>query len=77
MKDFLSIVVNKTLKLFPSLSEKDLKPYLLHSRATSAYDAVTLLTRSIDMAFDQDGEICDDATVVQVALEKVFLVICF
>ena len=75
MKDFQSIVVNKALKLFPSLSEKDLKPYFLHSRATSAYDAVTLLTRSIDMAFDQDGKICDDTTVVQVALEKVFLVI--
>ena len=76
MKDFQSILVNKVLKLFPSLTEKDVKPYLLHSRATSAYDAVTLLTRSIDMAFGQDGKICDDATAVQVALEKVFLVIC-
>lgn len=76
MKDFQSIILNKALKLMPSLTEKDLKPYLLHSRATSAYDAVTLLTRSINVAFNQDGEICDDTTVVKGALEKVFLVIC-
>ena len=75
LADFRSSLVKKALNLFPSLTEKDLKPYLLHSKATSAYDAVTLLAKSIDIAFDPGGEICDDTAMVQVALEKVFLVI--
>ena len=64
----------KTLDLFPSLTEEDLKPYLLHSRATNAYDAVTLLARSVGVAFEQGGDNWTDINVIQVAFEKVFMV---
>ena len=64
----------KALDLFPSLTEEDLKPYLLHSRATNAYDAVTLLAQSVGVAFDQGGNNCTDSSLVQVALEKIFMV---
>ena len=57
-----------------SLTEEDLKPYLLRSRATNAYDAVTLLARSVGVAFDQGGDRCTDTRVVQLALEKGFMV---
>ena len=63
-------------KLFevPSLTEEDLKPYLLRSRATSAYDAVTLLARSVGVAFDLGGDNCTDYRVIQTVLEKEFMV---
>ena len=63
-------------KLFevPSLTEEDLKPYLLRSRATSAYDAVTLLARSVGVAFDLGGDNCTDYRVIQAVLEKEFMV---
>ena len=64
----------KALDLFPSLTEEDLKPYLLRSRATNAYDAVTLLARSVGVAFDQGGNNCTDSNLVQVVLEKIFMV---
>ena len=59
----------KALYLFPSLTEEDLKPYLLRSRATNAYDAVTLLARSVGVAFDHGGDSCTDTSMVQVLLE--------
>ena len=74
MDDFHGKLVSKALEIFPSLTEEDLKPYLLHSRATNAYDAVTLLARSVDVAFDQGGDSCTNTSLVQVALEKVFMV---
>ena len=75
LDDFHSKLVNKALELFPPLTEEDLKPYLLRSRATNAYDAVTLLARSVDVAFDQAyGDSYTDTSLVQVALEKVFMV---
>ena len=58
----------------PSLTEEDLKPYLLRSKATSAYDAMTLLAWSVGVAFDQGGDNCTDSSVVQAALEKEFMV---
>lgn len=61
-------------ELYPSLTEDDLKPYLLHSRATSAYDAVTLLARSVGAAFEHGGDSCTDTNVIQVAMDKAFLV---
>ena len=74
LDDFHSALVNKTLDLFPSLTEEDLKPYILHSKAQNAYDAVTLLAKSVDVVFDQGGDSCRDANMIRVALEKIFLV---
>ena len=59
---------------FPSLTEEDLKPYLLRSRATSAYDAVTLLAQSVGVAFDLGRDSCTDTNVVQVVLDYEYLV---
>ena len=63
-------------KLFevPFLTEEDLKPYLLRSRATSAYDAVTLLAQSVGMAIDKGGDNCTDSSVIQEELEKDLMV---
>ena len=67
--------MSKTLDLFSSLTEKDIKPYLLRSRATNAYDAVTLLARSVGVAFDQaGGGKCNNISVIQTAFERVFMV---
>jgi hypothetical protein len=64
--------MSKALDLFPSLTEEDLKPYLLRSRATNAYDAVTLLARSVGVAFNQhrDEGSCPGIEQVQTALER-------
>ena len=70
MSDFHAKVIAEALKLFPSLTEEDLKPYLLHSRATNAYDAVTLLAKSVGVAFNQGEGLCPDTRKVQAALEK-------
>ena len=75
MTSFHNQLLSKTLDLFPFLTEEDLKPYLLHSRATNAYDAVTLLARSVGVAFDQArGEDRIDTSQIQLALEKAFMV---
>ena len=76
MADFNRMLADKMRDLFDvsSLTEEDLKPYLLRSRATSAYDAVTLLAWSVGVAFDQGGDRCTDTCVVQLALEKGFMV---
>ena len=74
LNEFHSQLVSKALDLFPSLTEEDLKPYLLRSRATNAYDAVTLLARSVGVAFEQSQESCTDTNLVQVALEKLIMV---
>ena len=58
----------------PSLTEEDLKPYLLRSRATSAYDAVTLLAWSVGVAFDQGEDNCTETSVIRTALEGEFMV---
>ena len=73
--DFHHQLIAKSLDLFPSLTEEDLKPYLLRSRATNAYDAVTLLAKSVGVALRQDGDSCDiDFGVLQAAMENVFMV---
>ena len=69
--------MKKTLDLFPSLTKEDLKPYLLRSRATNAHDAVTLLAKSVDVAFDQGGDACTNTSIAQVAMEKIFMVCCY
>ena len=74
MDNFHGLLRNKTIDLFPSLTEEDLKPYLLSSKATSAYDAVTLLAKSVDVAFKQGGDRCTNTSIVQVELERVFMV---
>ena len=76
MREFHSKLVAKTLDLFPSLTEEDLRPYLLRSRATNAYDAVTLLARSVGVAFGQGGDRCTAVSVIQTAFENVFMVSC-
>ena len=74
LTDFHSQLVSKALDLFPSLTEEDLKPYLLRSRATSAYDAVTLLAQSVGVAFEESEGNCIDANLVQVVLERMVMV---
>ena len=74
LEDFHSQLLSKAADLFPSLTEEDLKPYLLRSRATNAYDAVTLLAKSVDVAFKQGGDSCTNISIIQVSLDKVFLV---
>ena len=74
VQDFYSKLLSKTTELHPSLAEEDLKPYLLHSRAASAYDAVTLLAQSVGVAFDLGGDSCIDTSVIQVLLDQGFLV---
>ena len=75
MREFHSQLTSKAVDLFPSLTEDDLKPYLLRSRATNAYDGVTLLARSAGLAFDQGGGSCTSMRHLQkVALEEIFMV---
>ena len=76
MQNFYRKLLKKTTDLFrnPSLTEEDLKPYLLRSRATSAYDAVTLLARSVGVAFNQSGDSCTDTNLVQAVLDYEYLV---
>ena len=74
LDDFHNMLLTKARDLFPSLSEVDLKPYLLRSRATSAYDAVTLLARSVGVAFDQGGDSCTDTSLVRVAFQNISMV---
>ena len=76
LDEFHGKLIDKTIELFPSLTVEHLKPYLLRSRATNAYDAVTLLAKSVDVAINQSGDIdvCLDTRLIQVALEKVFMV---
>ena len=74
MGEFHSQLLSKAVKLFPLLTEEDLKPYLLRSRATSAYDAVTLLARNVGVAFRQGGKTCTDIYFQQVVLEEIFMV---
>ena len=76
LNEFHSQLVSTALDLFPSLTEEDLKPYLLRSRATNAYDAVTLLARSVGVAFEQSQDSCTDTNLVQVALERLIMVSC-
>ena len=72
LDEFHSQLLSKAVDLFPSLTEEDLKPYLLRSRATSAYDAVTLLAQSVGVAFrqNQDEEGCPTTEQVQAVLER-------
>ena len=74
VEDFYRKLLIKTTEIHPSLTEEDLKPYLLRSRATSAYDAVTLLARSVGVAFDLDGDNCTDTSVIQAVLDQAFMV---
>ena len=76
MNTFHSQLVSKALDLFPSLTEEDLKPYLLRSRATSAYDAVTLLARSIRVASERSDHEGNQNYLIdtQVALERIVMV---
>jgi hypothetical protein len=64
----------KELFEVPSLNEEDLKPYLLRSRATNAYDAVTLLARSVGVVFDLGGDNCTNTSEIQASLEKEVMV---
>ena len=72
LNEFHSQLVSKALALFPSLTEEDLQPYLLRSRASNAYDAVTLLAKSVGIAFNEHQS-RDDLVIrdtIQAALEK-------
>ena len=74
LNDFHNMLLFKAVDLFPSLAEVDLKPYLLRSRATSAYDAVTLLARSVGVAFSQGRDSCTDTNLVREAFQNLFMV---
>lgn len=43
LSDFNSKLLDKAKMVFPALQNEDLTPFLLNSRAVSAYDAVILL----------------------------------
>ena len=48
LSDFQLQLISKTKELFPLIPDKlNLTPYLLHSHAVSAYDAVTQLSRAL------------------------------
>ena len=74
MSELNSQLINKTRRLLPSLSDVDLSRYLQHSRATSAYDAVILLARSLDLVVDRGDDLCHDPVRVQTALERCLIV---
>ena len=76
LDDFHEQLLSKALQLVnASITDReDLKPYLLHSRAISAYDAVTLLAQSVGVAFDLGGDSCTDTRLIQVAFKNVFMV---
>ena len=74
MTEFYSQLVIKAKQLFPSLSDLDLSRYLQHSRATSAYDAVMLLARSLDVVVDRGDDLCHDPVRIQTALERCLIV---
>ena len=75
LDEFHSQLLSKAVDLFPSLTEEDLKPYLLRSRATSAYDAVTLLAQSVGVTFRQaGGSKCNNISRIQTAFENIFMV---
>ena len=74
LDEFHRQLIAKSHDLFPSLTEEDLKPYLLRSRATNAYDAVTLLAKSVGVAFDQGGDSCVNTSLVQLAMDQAFMV---
>ena len=68
-------MIAKSRDLFPSLTEEDLKPYLLRSRATNAYDTVTLLAKSVGVALESSRGNCEaDLDIMQVAMEEGFMV---
>ena len=78
MTQFYSQLVIKAKQLFPSLTNVNYSRYLQHSRATSAYDAVMLLARSLDLVVDRGDDLCHDPVRVQTALERCLIVrICF
>ena len=75
LDEFHRQLIAKSHDLFPSLIEEELKPYLLRSRATNAYDAVTLLAKSVGVVLaERSGDNCNDDGLVQVALENLFMV---
>jgi hypothetical protein len=77
LDDFHDILLSKALANGLSSSRadgEDLKPYLLRSRATNAYDAVTLLARSVGVAFNQGGDSCTDTSLIRLVFQNVFMV---
>ena len=74
LDEFHRELIAKSHDLFPSLTEEDLKPYLLRSRATNAYDAITLLAKSVGAAFtEQSGDNCIGAREVGGAVETIMV----
>ena len=67
MSEFHKQLIAKTKELFPSLSDADLTPFLLHSRASRAYEAVWLMARAWDYTI-RVGE-CSELEILQQSLE--------
>jgi len=57
----------KTRELFPTLANAQLSPFLPHSRATSAYDAVTLMARAWASVLTRN-ETCSNSSLLQSTL---------
>ena len=57
----------KTRELFPTLASAELSPFLPHSRATSAYDAVTLMARAWASVLTRN-ETCSNSSLLQSTL---------
>lgn len=55
MSEFVPRLLNKARVLFPDLQHIDLFPFILNSRAVSAYDAVLLIEKSIRSNSSQDA----------------------
>ena len=73
MDEFHDALVNKVLEVFPSFTTEDLMPYLFRSNAASAYDAITLLARSIDLAMSLGGNSFKSINKLQNAFEYVMV----
>lgn len=56
MSEFLPRLSSKMTELFPGSEHLDLLPFLLNSRAVSAYDAVMLLVNSVTSSFKKSED---------------------
>lgn len=66
MSDFLPRLMAKVTELFPNLEQVDVLPYLLNSRAVSAYDAVMLLVHSVTSSFEMSEDPLNPCLLVSV-----------
>ena len=79
LDEFHSRLMDEALEILPFVTKDDFKPYLFRSRATSAYDAVILLARSVNFVVSQDSD-KDNSNrhnTIHSVLEKLVMVSCY